>query len=286
MSHQSLRFFVFVSALALGACSDDAGTSPTAQPDATHNDASTPDMPQGVDAGPEADGGTDTGTMGDADSGTMGDDMGTMGDDMGTMGNDAGPGELCTDGSCGPQDCIDNGWLPPSNLQRDLRPILNDRTTVVQTWEDFWGLAFPSGNSRDLEVERDRYVTMEFDTNGVGGSGMVVFDNPQGIVPSGSRLATISQCPGYFGPSPYPDDPDCRRWFFGIGNLRYAIGAATDTAFSCDLKPDRTYYLNIVFVNEVLPEGSEDLTWKCATGDMPDNGSDTCGALMELTYVP
>ena len=214
----------------------------------------------------------------------LGEDAGgdlDMGTDMQGAG-DAGPDEPCPGGQCSPQDCAANGWVPPGNLQRDTMPLLRD-DTVALDWEQFYGQPFPRGNARKLEVEPDHYVAIELDTNTFRGEGSIIFDNPQAAGPWGSRLISISQCPGYFGPSPYPGDPECREWKFAVGNIDFTVAAGSDTR-DCDLEPDRTYYLNIVFVDEVLPEGSEDLTWRCALGELEDETWETCGALMESTY--
>ncbi len=266
------RLMILLALLFVG-CSDETETTPEV------SDASSLDMSTASDMGEEADV-TDHGS-GDA---AQESDLAEAADTGTDAAADTGSGEPCPNGICSPQDCIDNGWIPPSNLQRDTRPLLND-STVATTWEQFFGNPFPRGNTRFLEVDPDHYVSIEFDTNDFRNEGSIVFENPQGVGPWGSRLITINQCPGYFGPSPYPADPECREWKFAIANIDFTIGAE-DSTFSCDLEPDRTYYLNIVPVDEVLPEGSEDLTWRCAIGDMTSDRWDTCGALMETTFIP
>lgn len=218
----------------------------------------------------------------DAGEGDAGFDAGTGGDMAPPL--DAGPSEPCQGGVCTPQDCIDNGWVPPGNLRRDTMPLLRD-DTVALDWEQFFGQPFPRGNARFLEVEPEHYVAIEFDTFDFQNDGKIVFDNPQAAGPWGSRLITINQCPGYFGPSPYPEDDECREWKFAVGNIDFTIGSDTDSPFDCELEPNRKYYLNIVFVDEILPVGSEDLIWRCAIGDQQRDNWETCGALMESTYV-
>jgi hypothetical protein len=249
-----------------------SGSCVAPQEDAGDAEARSPDV--GADVRPPEE---DTGVDAADASRDVGGDVGT------DTGSDMGAGDLCAGPRCTPQECAANGWTPPSNLQRDTRAILREETET-RTWEQFYGVPFPRGNARFLEIEPEHYVSFEFDTGTFRGDARVIMDNPQAAGPFGSRLATIGPCPGYFGPSPYASDPACRDWIFAIGDLDMVVGE-DGSLNECELEPGRTYYLNIVPVDEVLPAGAEDLTWRCAIGDTMRERWDTCGALMEATFA-
>ncbi|NKI35082.1 hypothetical protein HFP89_07875 [Wenzhouxiangella sp. XN79A] len=170
-----------------------------------------------------------------------------------------------------PAFCVDDGRVPPAGLTQDTA-IIDGSSTVTQTWLQLFGQDFPQGNGRDTAIQRDRYASLQFDTDGLatGVSGRVTFDVLQTFVPSGQKIVTLSQCPGDFTDL---NDNNCKR-FLGQGSVRWAINSGG--GFDCVLQPNTTYYLNILYTdNDDAPYDD----WACTGASNPTTATQ-CGDII------
>ena len=162
-------------------------------------------------------------------------------------------------GGGGPAFCGPEGRLPPPGLSPDRTAISNAFNETFPdptfTWEDVFRDPFPGGGSEFWRTDRDQYISLEFTTSGVptGTAGKLEFVNPQGASNFGLSLVTFSQCPGDFTNQP---DPDCKK-LIGNSNIRYSVG--TNPAFTCQLQPNTTYYLNVLHTRD----SSAPYEWEC-----------------------
>ena len=88
-------------------------------------------------------------------------------------------------------------------------------------------------------------------------------DNPQITANTGTKLVSISRCPGDFRPA---EDPDCVQRLGPVSNLRWGF---EDAPFRCRIERDQRYYFNVLFTgDETLPA-----EWACnaAPGDDPED---------------
>ncbi|MEM1080141.1 MAG: hypothetical protein AAGH65_01030, partial [Pseudomonadota bacterium] len=176
-----------------------------------------------------------------------------------------------------PPQC--QGREPPAGLTQDTTALsdifnrtFNDPTII---WDDIFNAPFPDGGSEFWRTDRDQYISLEFTTSGVtnGTRGKLEFVNPQGPSNFGLSLVTFSECPGDFTNQV---DPECKK-LINNGNIRYAVGE--NPAFTCELEPNTTYYLNVLHTTD----SNAPYQWEC--GLTPGNPSDTtsCRDLVQAT---
>jgi hypothetical protein len=119
---------------------------------------------------------------------------------------------------------------------------------VVTLWRTFWHIDFPYpgyDNERML-LPRNGYGAIEFNTGDISDHGGII--SVANTSSNGTRLGSISACPGEFDV-----EPECRHSWGSSGG----IGWATDGQPGyCQLQPDTTYYMNFTFTNGVDPNSS------------------------------
>lgn len=179
----------------------------------------------------------------------------------------------------GPVFCASEGRLPPPGLSQDTTALSNAFNETFPdptfTWDDIFRDPFPGGGSEFWRTDRDRYISLEFTTSGVptGTQGRLEIVNPQGASNFGLSLVTFSQCPGDFTDQP---DSDCKR-LIGNGNIRYAVG--TNPAFTCQLQPNTTYYLNVLHTRD----SSAPYEWECGPDPQTISSTTSCRDLVQAT---
>lgn len=169
-----------------------------------------------------------------------------------------------------PQFCFDEGRVPPAGLTQDTQLIVGS-SQVTETWQQAFGNAFPNGNERDMSILNDRYASLEFTVPPQNGTtGRVTFDALQTFISSGSKIVTISECPGDFTSF----NNNCSR-FISQSAIRWAIGSGG--GFDCVLTPNTTYYLNILYTGNDDPPYND---WSCTGSGNPDFASE-CGDIVK-----
>lgn len=175
-----------------------------------------------------------------------------------------------------PAFCSTQGRVPPSGMDQDSQMLWSNTvpsqplTDTTKNWQQFWFSPFPRGETSSFEILSDHYGALAFDTTGVpiGETGQITFEVPQfsgGVLSSGTKLVTLSQCPGDF--TTKLNDPECRT-FTNNGDLRWEIDSSVEVDFRCQLLPDTFYWLNILYTAD--PDATP-LQWECS-GD-----SSRCG---------
>ena len=178
------------------------------------------------------------------------------------------------DSGGGPQNCIDEGRVPPAGLSRDTTALSNIFNQTFPdptlTWDDLFGGAFPDSGSVYWKTQRDQYISLEFTTAGVatGTDGRLELNNPQSSFNFGLSLVTFSQCPGDFLDQP---DSDCKK-LINNGGINWSVG--TSGFNECELEPNTTYYLNVLHTTNEQPP----FQWQCGFPPNPGRPAD-CGDL-------
>ncbi|MCA1778107.1 MAG: hypothetical protein LC637_01615 [Xanthomonadaceae bacterium] len=184
-----------------------------------------------------------------------------------------------------PQSCIDAGRVPPGNLVQDTAIIFNSSTQTT-SWAGTFGVLFPNGNNRNTEINAGSYASIAFNTGSLasGTEGIVAFNAPQfnGQINGGSKLVTISECPGYFGDEGTTSDLECRQLLQPNGNVRWIINNPT-AGFRCNLQPDTDYWLNIVYT-ESMPADSTNVPWFCTGAGDEGSATGRCGSTIDIFF--
>ena len=115
------------------------------------------------------------------------------------------------------------------------------------SWSSFWGMEFPDSNSPAVNqaINTGHYLSIQFDTASVVNNGrFLTQDSP---FTTGTRLATVSRCPGDFDES-----AECTyTWPAGQADPGGIDWETDGKAGACKLKPDTTYFFNLTFTNGV-----------------------------------
>ena len=165
----------------------------------------------------------------------------------------------------GPTACVQEGRVPPVGLTRDTSIILGSGRQTL-TYEDVFSSDFPGGTDVNIEIERDQYAALQFNTGNtpIGETGALDFNAIfSSQILSGRKIVTISECPGDFTAQA---DPGCDQNIF-VGGINWRMGGAQD----CNLDQNTTYYINILYTNDSQPPSN----WFC-TAHAP-SGIGRCG---------
>lgn len=168
---------------------------------------------------------------------------------------------VVTGGGGGPQNCIDEGRVPPAGLTQDTTALSNifnqNLSDPTRTWSDVFGDPFPDSGSPYWKTQRDQYISLEFTTAGVptGSSGRFELNNPQSSFNFGQTLVTFSQCPGDFLDQA---DSDCKKLITN-GGINWQVTTASGLFNTCELEPNTTYYLNALHTTNSQPP----FQWQC-----------------------
>jgi len=164
-----------------------------------------------------------------------------------------------------PQECIDQGRLAPAGWQQETNPLPLSTSTVVTTWEQMFGNAFPLGGSNDIRVRPDRYLALAFNTASSEPSGRISFSDLSGNVTGvlmRPAIATMSDCPGDFTPQ---QDLDCRQVRVGTNVPAFRWTRTVDEPFECELPQNSDFYFNVSYVSSATQDepDPDDLDWQC-----------------------
>jgi len=128
---------------------------------------------------------------------------------------------------------------------------------------------FPGSNSagKNLFANRDEYWAMKIETGSSisAPGGFWEFTEPQlQINATGSRLLTLSKCPGDFDQQAIEQEMDgiCYVKTGGFtSTIRWQRPGESGTA--CVIEPDSTYYLNVLYTADPAGTPPNELTWSC-----------------------
>jgi hypothetical protein len=136
-------------------------------------------------------------------------------------------------------------------------PLLSGNT---QTWSSIFGDAWPQTGSRtrDVLIPRAGYTALQFNTGNLQAFGHEI--TIEVTSNTGTRLGTISPCPGEFSAVP----ENCKESWGASRRLDWSTLTNPDSN-QCALSPNTTYYLNLTFTNG------------------RSSGSDTCGGTTSST---
>ena len=101
-----------------------------------------------------------------------------------------------------------------------------------------------------------------------GTSGRLELNNPQSSFNFGQTLVVFSQCQGDFLDQ---DDPDCKK-LISNGGINWEVGV--DPFNTCELEPNKTYYLNVLHTTGTQPP----FQWQCDFAPGTNRPAD-CGDL-------
>jgi len=188
-------------------------------------------------------------------------------------------------GGSTPQECIDQGRLPPSTWSQELNADASETDLNTPSWVSVFGQEFPFGDAFNMRIRPMRYAAFEFPTGTQRSSGNVDFSDLGGqIIGVGTRPAIVSfsACPGDFVPQS-GDQSRCRLSSVGGVNPGFQWTRLSGEAITkCLIPSNETYYLNITYVTSASQDASnpEDLVWDCEGQDQP------CGHRLQVTSNP
>jgi len=182
-------------------------------------------------------------------------------------------------GGSTPQECIDQGRLPPSTWQREVNALASDPDQVTETWVSMFGATFPLGDEFNLRVRPNRYAAFQFDTGTQRTRGQLGFGDLDGEfsgeINTRPAIVSFSTCPGDFTPQE-GDRARCRLASVGGESSGFFWTRLQDEAnIRCLIPENETYFLNIAYVSTETQNASnpEDLEWECG----PSGTTMPCG---------
>lgn len=144
---------------------------------------------------------------------------------------------------------------PPRSTTCDNYVAPLSGTTVA--WNSVFNESFPGPGYDDdnVSISRFGYLALEFDTANFIDTGSLA--SIESTATSGSRLGSISQCPGDFDVA-----TECKyRW----GTSGAIIWSTDNYRGACQLEPDTTYYFNITFTDGSDPSSTGCGDSRCIT---------------------
>jgi len=169
----------------------------------------------------------------------------------------------------------------PASWSRDTTALAADSVTSTLSWRNVFGNDFPSGNSKNIGVDRNRFMALEFDPSDLpsNAEGLISFNTFQSQpADTGNRTPTVSiaRCPGDFRKPSFADRA-CRK----VGTT--TIQWSTDPeASGCQLDTTESrYFLNVVYAFRIDEDDPTTWFYSC-----PDNTDDDrtnfpeCGSLV------
>ena len=182
-----------------------------------------------------------------------------------------------------PPEC---GGQHPAFWARQVDCIFGDPSRDCTQWESVFNGWPGTTVSRNFYLSQFRYVAMQFvppiDTPR-NFQGQLNFNEPQfGIPTTGTKIVTISPCPGDFDRSSVIEKMGTDRCYFKQsfpGESFLFGGPDSPGSFRCKFEPDgQALYLNIVYSAD--PAGTEPsaLQWGCG-------GAEQCANVMNILAV-
>lgn len=201
-----------------------------------------------------------------------------------TCSNSAGTSESATVSgtifSSSPSEC--EGRLPPEGWTR----LTNGCKFVIgsgyqgdcTSWDALFGGGFTevSGGTARIATNRldpTHYLALQFSTQGMASDarGSITSDRAGGMMELHRRIYSISSCPGDFDSSVINNETGCYGQLTSIRHLRWG---GPDSDESCQLEPNKTYYLNLIGTDSPLGTSPDALQPNCSSNE-------NCGAVYD-----
>lgn len=146
---------------------------------------------------------------------------------------------------------------PPPTPRSACEDFVAPLSGSVVPWNTFFNesFPFPGYENEYATVNRFGYLALEFDTENFVDTGSLM--TLESTTTSGSRLGSVSQCPGDFDVA-----PECKYTWGTSGAI---IWSTANYAGACQLEPDTTYYFNITFTDGEDPASTNCYDNKCIT---------------------
>lgn len=185
--------------------------------------------------------------------------------------NGGGPGP-------GPAQCDAPSRQPPQGWTRLTSGNLSCRYNATagtfvgdcSAWTGIWPMPFPGGNGLPERLITGRqspneYIAIEFNSSGLGANQvMEIRRNASTGIASTPSIVTISTCPGDFDQAAILQETGC---YFKLSFLFQDIElGGSQTARSCRLQPNQTYFLNIVHTNSPAGTPANEIQSNCVQG--------------------
>ena len=186
-----------------------------------------------------------------------------------------------------PEECAQQGRLPPPHWTRELHGLVDDPHIITDTWQSTWRLEFPfpSGNVRNIGIKKNHYLSLMFNS-GIRGTGgqLNMLDLGGDVVGMGTRpaIVSLSRCPGDFKPQK-GNRKLCQRMAVGGLSSSFSWTRAPDEAhLRCLLLPNEVYFLNIAYVSTQSQDAQdpENLVSRC----QPSHPDRPCGHAVQHTF--
>jgi hypothetical protein len=170
----------------------------------------------------------------------------------------------------------------PASWTRDTTALSGDSVTSTLSWRDVFGNDFPSGNSTNIGVDRNRFMALEFDPSDLPGNaqGLISFNSfasqPGGDIGNRTPTVSIARCPGDFRKPSFADRA-CRK--VGINTIQWS----TDPdASGCELDTTESrYFLNVVYAFPIDEDDPTTWFYSCPDSSDPDRTNfPECGSLI------
>ncbi|MBB6087751.1 hypothetical protein [Wenzhouxiangella marina] len=226
--------------------------------------------------------------------------------------NDAGSSQLVTRtvsvNAAAPTECSGRALLGQGTLSNWARKTTGSNSCLwsnppenqlVQTADcrnfgDVWPAVWPGGGnvSRNLFVAgtRPEFIAMQFNSGNIpaGQSGSIGLESPQFAGATAAfKMWSISRCPGDFNKDLIDAEmgPGCirRDSFTFLESFDWGGEAFRTSTSRCALEPNTTYYLNLIWTQDVAGTPPQDITQHPACAEFGRCGTN---ALMSGTYTP
>lgn len=181
---------------------------------------------------------------------------------------------------------------PPSHLTRASEcvfPVGSPPDPNCFVYSAVFGGAFPgSNNGRQFYQNPGEYVAFEFNTGPIpdGQTGQWGVNEPQfGVSATGGKIWSITKCPGDFDLTAIGEDPELGpgcydRPFVSNASISWGGQDFLGSSNRCGLKPNQTYFLNIVYTSSPSGTDPDDLVQGCSGA-----GDQICGNLLTPAFT-
>ena len=169
-----------------------------------------------------------------------------------------------------PQECANRR---PSNWQRQTDCIFNDSTRDCTSYEAVFGSWPGTPNARQFFLRQNHYVAMRFVPPANMSSNFeasISVEEPQfGLSSTGTKIFTISRCPGDFDRAKITEEMGTQRCYFRqitAGDSFLFGGLTSQGSFRCKFAPPpngEPLYLNIVYTDDPAGTNPTQLNWGC-----------------------
>jgi hypothetical protein len=169
----------------------------------------------------------------------------------------------------------------PSHWQQQTDCIFNDSSRDCRDYEATFGSWPGTSNARQFFLRENRYASFRFVPPANMPSDFqasISIEEPQfGISSTGTKIITISRCPGDFDRDKITEEMGTNRCYFRqiTAGDSFLFGGLNSTgSFRCKFAvpaDGQPLYLNVVYTTDVSGTPPENLIWGCGGGEQCAN---------------